>query len=162
MSYSIEKLFHFQCPVCEKWWTIGDAEPGRNYTCPWCGKLSADTISKTTTGPDGLLRLSHMMDFIDLGMANRMREYSDSWRADVRALDNARIDHVDANKRNIRANNRVDQLLAAIKSLLQSHGCLVNDKAEIPEELSARFDVPLESARQVVAAVNGEVQDVSE
>ena len=35
---SIEKLFHFSCEFCNKWWTIGDAEPERQYFCPWCGK----------------------------------------------------------------------------------------------------------------------------
>lgn len=37
MAYSIEKLTHFKCDACEKWWTIGDAPMDRSYYCPWCG-----------------------------------------------------------------------------------------------------------------------------
>lgn len=35
---SVEKLSHFQCDVCKKWWTIGDAPADRTmWYCPWCG-----------------------------------------------------------------------------------------------------------------------------
>lgn len=38
MIVSLEKLFHFQCAECEKWWTIGDFDkiyqPYLN--CPFC------------------------------------------------------------------------------------------------------------------------------
>ena len=37
MSRSTETLVHFQCPACNKWWSIGDADPTRRYYCPWCG-----------------------------------------------------------------------------------------------------------------------------
>jgi len=34
-----EKLFHFNCGDCMKWWTIGDADEKRDFWyCPWCGK----------------------------------------------------------------------------------------------------------------------------
>ena len=34
---SVEVLVHFQCALCNKWWSIGDA-PDRDYWyCPWCG-----------------------------------------------------------------------------------------------------------------------------
>ncbi len=34
-----EKLFHFNCADCMKWWTIGDADEKREFWyCPWCGK----------------------------------------------------------------------------------------------------------------------------
>lgn len=35
---SVETLVHFNCPACQKWWSIGD--PDRDKTrwfCPWCG-----------------------------------------------------------------------------------------------------------------------------
>lgn len=36
-TYSVERLVHFQCGSCKKWWSIGDA-PDRDYWyCPWCG-----------------------------------------------------------------------------------------------------------------------------
>jgi hypothetical protein len=34
---SVERLVHFQCGSCRGWWTIGDAPPGRDWHCPWCG-----------------------------------------------------------------------------------------------------------------------------
>jgi len=35
---SIEKISHFQCGKCKKWWTIGDAlEKKKKWFCPWCG-----------------------------------------------------------------------------------------------------------------------------
>ena len=35
---SIEKLSHFQCGECNKWWSIGDATKQTKWFCPWCGK----------------------------------------------------------------------------------------------------------------------------
>lgn len=38
-KYSVERLVHFQCESCRKWWSIGDADPEkRDWFCPWCGK----------------------------------------------------------------------------------------------------------------------------
>jgi len=34
---SIEKLTHFKCGVCTKWWAIGDAPRQPTWFCPWCG-----------------------------------------------------------------------------------------------------------------------------
>lgn len=35
---SEEKLSHFSCGSCEKWWTIGDAPIDHDgWFCPWCG-----------------------------------------------------------------------------------------------------------------------------
>ena len=45
---SIERLHHFQCYKCHKWWSIGDAcielynterrlITERDWFCPWCG-----------------------------------------------------------------------------------------------------------------------------
>ncbi|HXK38005.1 MAG TPA: hypothetical protein VJ579_02975 [Candidatus Paceibacterota bacterium] len=35
---SIEKLHHFSCGACNKWWSIGDApQAPRAWYCPWCG-----------------------------------------------------------------------------------------------------------------------------
>lgn len=39
-TVSLEKMFHFRCSACSRWWSIADA-PGdpaqRNWFCPWCG-----------------------------------------------------------------------------------------------------------------------------
>jgi predicted RNA-binding Zn-ribbon protein involved in translation (DUF1610 family) len=33
-----EKLQHYQCGNCTKWWSIGDADPRKQkWFCPWCG-----------------------------------------------------------------------------------------------------------------------------
>jgi len=34
---SVEKLNHFRCGVCCKWWSIGDAPKRKEWHCPWCG-----------------------------------------------------------------------------------------------------------------------------
>jgi len=35
---SIEKISHFNCALCKKWWSIGDAPLAKkNWFCPWCG-----------------------------------------------------------------------------------------------------------------------------
>jgi uncharacterized Zn-finger protein len=37
---SIEKLHHFNCGECKRWWSIGDAEKmKKEWFCPWCGVL---------------------------------------------------------------------------------------------------------------------------
>jgi len=38
-THSIERLVHFQCGSCEKWWSIGDApiDTHSQWYCPWCG-----------------------------------------------------------------------------------------------------------------------------
>ena len=36
----VEKLFHFNCGYCGKWWTIGDwlPNPFHVLACPSCGR----------------------------------------------------------------------------------------------------------------------------
>jgi hypothetical protein len=39
-AVSLEKLAHFKCGACGKWWAIGDAPAAkREWFCPWCGAL---------------------------------------------------------------------------------------------------------------------------
>jgi len=36
---SLERLVHFHCAYCKKWWSIGDAPREKTtWFCPWCGK----------------------------------------------------------------------------------------------------------------------------
>lgn len=36
--YSLEKLYHFSCGECRKWWSIADwLDPDQPLTCPHCG-----------------------------------------------------------------------------------------------------------------------------
>ncbi|MBU6321143.1 hypothetical protein KGO04_01205 [Patescibacteria group bacterium] len=45
---SVEKLSHFRCAHCGKWWSVGDAPLAKKvWWCPWCG-LSAQTINAAT------------------------------------------------------------------------------------------------------------------
>ncbi len=37
----IEKLSHFLCAKCKKWWSIGDAPNRKKWCCPWCGYYQA-------------------------------------------------------------------------------------------------------------------------
>ncbi len=34
----VEKLSHFNCNYCKKWWSIGDTPKRKKWFCPWCGK----------------------------------------------------------------------------------------------------------------------------
>lgn len=38
-ALSIEKLSHFRCGTCNKWWSIGDFDKTKikELFCPWCG-----------------------------------------------------------------------------------------------------------------------------
>ncbi len=36
-TFSLEKLSHFRCASCSKWWSIGDAPARDEWFCPWCG-----------------------------------------------------------------------------------------------------------------------------
>lgn len=40
LTISVETLSHFQCPYCQKWWSIGDAPRRAVWYCPWCGMQS--------------------------------------------------------------------------------------------------------------------------
>lgn len=48
MKRFIEKLSHFLCDKCNKWFSIGDApEDKKNWFCPWCGcELIEESINK--------------------------------------------------------------------------------------------------------------------
>lgn len=46
-----------------------------------------------------------------------------------------------------------ERLREALRILLSSHGCLTDGQAEIPEELSAQFDITLDQAHLVRAAL---------
>jgi len=36
----VERLVHFSCSACKKWWSIGDApEDKKEWFCPWCGQM---------------------------------------------------------------------------------------------------------------------------
>lgn len=40
-KFTTEKLTHFSCPSCKKWWTVGDApKKKKEWHCPWCGTKS--------------------------------------------------------------------------------------------------------------------------
>lgn len=47
-TYTVERLVHYRCGSCAKWWTIGDDPlpdqdflagfgPRQTRCCPWCG-----------------------------------------------------------------------------------------------------------------------------
>jgi hypothetical protein len=37
IEQSIERLVHFRCGACRKWWSIADAPEQDYWYCPWCG-----------------------------------------------------------------------------------------------------------------------------
>ncbi len=40
-TVSEERLSHYHCPLCGRWFSIGDAPKVRAvWTCPWCGRPS--------------------------------------------------------------------------------------------------------------------------
>lgn len=53
---SIEKLSHFRCSKCDKWFSIGDApEHRQKWFCPWCGNEE----SHSTAGTQNITQLAH-------------------------------------------------------------------------------------------------------
>jgi len=38
--FSIEKLYHFRCYECDKWWSIADWEFSEKIVCPHCGRVA--------------------------------------------------------------------------------------------------------------------------
>ena len=47
MQRSIERLSHFACDHCQRWWSIGDAPADRTeWFCPWCGKTNTETAAQ--------------------------------------------------------------------------------------------------------------------
>jgi rRNA maturation endonuclease Nob1 len=52
---SIERLVHFCCTVCSKWWSIADAPDRDHWFCPWCGvKLEAE-VEATRRRPNKII-----------------------------------------------------------------------------------------------------------
>lgn len=45
VKQSVERLVHFECGKCRKWWTIGDAPDRADWYCPWCGAYQKVEIS---------------------------------------------------------------------------------------------------------------------
>lgn len=47
-TFSVEKLYHFNCAKCQKWWSVADADhnvppANRRWYCPWCGHYQSVT-----------------------------------------------------------------------------------------------------------------------
>ena len=40
LIFSREMLIHYQCPVCNGWWSIGDGRSYGSYYCVHCGVFS--------------------------------------------------------------------------------------------------------------------------
>ncbi|MFH0890517.1 MAG: hypothetical protein V1856_00615 [Candidatus Liptonbacteria bacterium] len=34
---SLEKISHFRCGKCNRWWSVADAPRRETWFCPWCG-----------------------------------------------------------------------------------------------------------------------------
>lgn len=39
-NFSVEKLYHFRCWECNKWWTIADWKVVPEVICPHCGRVA--------------------------------------------------------------------------------------------------------------------------
>jgi len=43
---SVEKLNHFRCVYCDKWWSVADADTRKeNWFCTWCGEKQKFVIT---------------------------------------------------------------------------------------------------------------------
>ncbi|OGI72140.1 hypothetical protein A3J61_00705 [Candidatus Nomurabacteria bacterium RIFCSPHIGHO2_02_FULL_38_15] len=47
-TYSTEQIYHFNCAVCKKWWSIADIKKPKTLFCPWCGKKQVMLKLKNT------------------------------------------------------------------------------------------------------------------
>lgn len=46
MYLSLERLYHFRCGSCNKWWSIGDADVTKTvWYCAWCGEKQHKNLS---------------------------------------------------------------------------------------------------------------------
>jgi len=48
ITYSVEKLYHFRCSECNKWWSIGDFSSNGLLMCPYCGHKDKPELEKFT------------------------------------------------------------------------------------------------------------------
>lgn len=85
--YSIEKLVHFNCPFCSKWWSISDAPitTKSDWHCPWCGSkiVGGDLSSYPDNPPSEMLQNIH--NFI-LGDPDLLASAAMSYRHDYGLL----------------------------------------------------------------------------
>ena len=63
INFAIEKLFHYKCTLCVKWWSVSDTPVPAVMNCPHCGisqrvvylidKGEVETVvtKKVTTAP---------------------------------------------------------------------------------------------------------------
>lgn len=50
---SLERLTHFRCGSCCKWWSIGDAPLDREvWFCPWCGVTGVFNVDSPSMSLD--------------------------------------------------------------------------------------------------------------
>ena len=51
---SIEILYHYNCSLCSKWWSVADIPSvlGQEMTCPHCGETGAIEEMKNGEGED--------------------------------------------------------------------------------------------------------------
>lgn len=38
--FTVEKLYHFRCFDCAKWWSVGDWIVTEKMVCPHCGRVA--------------------------------------------------------------------------------------------------------------------------
>ena len=38
--FTIEKIYHFRCYECDRWWSIADWSYVENIVCPHCGRVA--------------------------------------------------------------------------------------------------------------------------
>ena len=61
--FTIEKIYHFRCFECDKWWSIADWSFVENIVCPHCGRVAIVAEKMTpnaelTSPPGDELKLS--------------------------------------------------------------------------------------------------------
>ena len=53
ITYTVEKLYHFRCKECTKWWTIADYDGSylEPINCPRCGYIAIPQESMYDSKP---------------------------------------------------------------------------------------------------------------
>ena len=76
-KYSIEKLYHFTCGVCKKWWSIADFQEVEGFesihkiTCPHCGyaqtmeRIKDDYLHPPRVSKDQVEALKEVVDQLE-------------------------------------------------------------------------------------------------
>jgi hypothetical protein len=78
LTWSLEKLYHFQCEKCSKWFSIGDFDikKYKKLVCPLCNKISKIYHKQYNEESEWVTMNSEIPD----GEQNEFKQSPPNWR----------------------------------------------------------------------------------